>query len=151
VLATPGHAPDHACFVLDGAALCGDLAVAEGSVAVAAPDGDMRAYLDSLARLREQSPGLLYPGHGPVVEDPDATLARLVDHRRDRERRVLAAIDGGAGDVGAVLSEAYEKDLTGVRDLARATVVAHLVKLDAEGRVRFDADAGTVVAAGDEP
>jgi glyoxylase-like metal-dependent hydrolase (beta-lactamase superfamily II) len=160
VLATPGHAPDHVCFALDGetgTVLCGDLAVAQGSVAVAAPEGDMRAYLDSLARLRERSPSVLYPGHGPVVEDPGATLARLVDHRRDRERRVLRAVADGAADVETVLEAAYEKDLAGVRDLARATVVAHLVKLDDEGRVRFDADVGTVapvdggVTADDRP
>ncbi|TKX84263.1 MBL fold metallo-hydrolase, partial [Halorubrum sp. SS5] len=60
---------------------------------------------------------------------------RLIDHRLDRERDVTAAIDAGATDVESVVDAAYEKDLTGVRDLARATVVAHLEKLRAEGRI----------------
>jgi glyoxylase-like metal-dependent hydrolase (beta-lactamase superfamily II) len=148
-LATPGHAPDHAAFAAGDAVCCGDLAVADGSVAVAAPDGDLRAYLDSLRRLRERDPRVLYPGHGPVVEDPAATVDRLLAHRRDREERVLAAVRDGAREVETVLEEAYDGDLSGVRDLARATVVAHLVKLDAEGLVRWDRGAGRAVAVTD--
>jgi glyoxylase-like metal-dependent hydrolase (beta-lactamase superfamily II) len=150
VVATPGHAPDHVTFAFteadDGrrAACCGDLAVAEGSVAVAAPEGDLAAYLDSLRRLRDEGFDVLYPGHGPVIDDPDATLTRLLDHRLDRERRVLSAVDDGARDVEAVLERAYDKDLTGVEELARRTVVAHLRKLADEGLLAYDADAGTV-------
>ena len=146
---TPGHAPDHVAFAVaegngesdaeGGAApralLCGDLAVAEGSVAVAAPEGDLREYLDSLDRVREAGYDRLYPGHGPVIDEPKAVCDRLIGHRLERERTVLAAIEGGAGDVDAVVDAAYERDLTGVADLARATVVAHLEKLAAEGRV----------------
>lgn len=149
-VATPGHAPDHVTFVRSGpdgtVACCGDLAVADGSVAVVAPEGDMTAYLDSLRRLRDHGGGLdrLLPGHGPPIDDPSATLTRIVDHRLDRERRVLAAVEAGADDVAAVLRAAYEKDLTGVEDLARRTVAAHLEKLADEGRVAYDADAGTV-------
>ncbi|QKG91836.1 MBL fold metallo-hydrolase [Halorubrum salinarum] len=139
---TPGHAPDHLAFAAGdpdapGRAVlcCGDLAVAEGSVAVAAPEGDLSAYLASLKRVRDAGYGRLLPGHGPPIDDPQATCQRLIDHRIDRERDVTAAIDAGATDVDAVVDGAYEKDLTGVRDLARATVVAHVEKLVAEGRV----------------
>jgi glyoxylase-like metal-dependent hydrolase (beta-lactamase superfamily II) len=144
VVDVPGHAPDHVAFVVTDeatgrwdAVFCGDLARAGGSVAVAAPEGDLRAYLTSLRRLHARDPGQLYPGHGPSIDDPRATLARLIEHRRDRDRRVLAAVDGGARDVDSVLEGAYEKDLTGVRELARATVRAHLEKLGREGRVSW--------------
>ncbi|GAB7010646.1 MBL fold metallo-hydrolase [Halorubrum trueperi] len=157
---TPGHAPDHVAFAAevaveepgtprDGTAdgdsddgnephrelVCGDLAVAEGSVAVGAPDGDLRNYLASLERVRDAGFDRLRPGHGPPIDDPDAVCRRLIDHRLSRERAVLDAVAGGANDVDAVLSCAYEKDLTGVEDLARATVVAHLEKLVAEGEI----------------
>lgn len=149
---TPGHAPDHVAFaVADGqtdrrggrggdgsgsrALLCGDLAVAEGSVVVGAPEGDLREYLDSLERVRDAGYDRLCPGHGPAIEDPTAVCDRLIDHRLDRERAVLEAVAGGASDVDAVVDAAYEKDLSGVADLARATVVAHLEKLAAEGRI----------------
>jgi glyoxylase-like metal-dependent hydrolase (beta-lactamase superfamily II) len=151
ILATPGHAPDHVAFAVPTAtgpvALCGDVAVAEGSVAVAAPEGDLAAYLASLDRLRRAGFARLYPGHGPPVDDPAATLAGLREHRLDRERRVLDAVAAGAREVDAVLDAAYRTDLAGVRDLARATVVAHLEKLDAEGRLRYDAGRERVTAA----
>jgi glyoxylase-like metal-dependent hydrolase (beta-lactamase superfamily II) len=144
VIDTQGHAPDHVAFETGGGTVCGDIAVAEGSVAVAAPEGDLRGYLVGLRRLYARRPPRLLPGHGSVIDDARATCLRLLDHRLDRERRVLAAVRGGAADVDAVVDAAYEKDVSGVRDLARATVVAHLEKLDVEGRVGFDPAADTV-------
>ncbi|MDB2282051.1 MBL fold metallo-hydrolase [Halorubrum ezzemoulense] len=139
---TPGHAPDHLAFAAGGPGTesgrsvlcCGDLAVAEGSVAVAAPEGDLAAYLASLERVRDAGYDRLLPGHGPPIDDPPAACERLIDHRLDRERDVIAALDGGASDLDAVVDGAYEKDLSGVRDLALATVAAHVEKLVAEGR-----------------
>ena len=154
VVATPGHASDHVAFAFtdygggeveheseteDGSErdrlLVGDLAIAEGSVVVGGPEADLSEYLRSLRRVRAREPSRLHPGHGPPIEDPAATLDRLVEHRLDRERAVLAAVEQGASDVDAVVDAAYEKDLTGVADLARATTVAHLEKLVAEGQI----------------
>jgi len=138
VLDTPGHAPEHVAFAHGTTLASGDLVVAEGSVAVAAPEGDLRAYLTSLRRIHALDPDRLLPGHGPVVDEVRPTVERLITHRLDRERRVLAAVEGGARTVEAVCDGAYEKDLTGVRDLAEATVRAHLEKLAVEGQLRWD-------------
>ncbi len=138
VVETPGHAPEHVAFAIDDGLVSGDVAVAEGSVVVAAPHGDMRAYLTSLRRLWVRDPARLLAAHGPVVEDVRGTCERLLLHRRERERRVLAAVEGGNQTVDAILDSAYEKDLTGVRDLAGATVRAHLEKLAHESRLRWD-------------
>ncbi|SDF18447.1 MBL fold metallo-hydrolase [Halorientalis regularis] len=140
IVDTPGHAQEHVAFTWDRGAVVGDLAVAVGSVVIGPPDGDIRAYLTSLRRLRARGFELIYPGHGPVIEDPDATLARLIDHRLDRERTVRRAVAEGARTVDEILDEAYDKDLTGVRDLARATVRAHLHKLAVEGDLDFDGE-----------
>lgn len=138
IVDTPGHTQEHVALTWGRGAVVGDLAVAAGSVVVGAPDGDMRAYLTSLRRLRARGFGTLYPGHGPVIDDPEATLARLLDHRLDREKSIRRAVVAGARTVEEVLDEAYEKDLTGVRDLARATTVCHLEKLAVEGDLNFD-------------
>jgi endoribonuclease LACTB2 len=140
VLETPGHAPDHLAFEVGegGPICCGDSAVSEGSVVVGAPEGDMRAYLTALRRLRAMAPPTLYPGHGPTIDEPRRTLDRLIEHRLRRERRVLDAVDAGAETLEDVLKGTYNKDLTGVRDLARATVCAHLEKLAVEGRLEWD-------------
>ncbi len=148
VLDAPGHAPDHVAFEAGdgGPILCGDCAIASGSVAVGVPDGDMRAYLSTLRRLRAIDPPALYPGHGPVIETPRDTLDRLIDHRLDRERRILAAVEAGARTVDDILDRAYEKGLTGVTALARATVRAHLDKLAVEDRLVWDGDRAHVPA-----
>lgn len=137
---TPGHARDHVAFEFDEEILVGDLAVAEGSVFVGGEDGDLRAYLASLERLRTRDYDRLHPAHGPVITEPDATLQRLIDHRLDRERRVRRAVEAGANTVEEILKAAYDKDLTGVRDLAALAVEAHLEKLDDEGKVRWDGE-----------
>ncbi|ADD06387.1 beta-lactamase domain protein [Natrialba magadii ATCC 43099] len=144
ILDAPGHAPDHVALECgrNGPILCGDCAISEGSVVVGAPEGDMRAYVTTLRRLWAQNPPALYPGHGPTIDAPRETLERLLEHRAQRERRVLAAVEDGATTLAAILDSAYEKNLTGVRDLARATVRAHLQKLDAEGALEWDADRG---------
>lgn len=140
VLDTPGHAPEHVAFSTAEGLLGGDLAVASGSVAVAAPGGDLRAYLTSLRRVRARSPERIYPGHGPVIEDPRATCERLIAHRLDRERAVLAAVRGGAETLEAVTDAAYEKDVSAVWQMAVATVEAHVEKLATEGCVRHEGD-----------
>ncbi|WP_324663180.1 MBL fold metallo-hydrolase [Haloarcula sediminis] len=138
VLDLPGHAPEHVGFATDAGVVSGDVAVAEGSVVVGAPSGDMRAYCSSLRRLHARSPETLYPGHGPTIEAPRTVCRRLLGHRLDREKRVREAVESGAKTPGEILDRAYEKDLTGVRDLARATVVAHLEKLAVESAVQWD-------------
>jgi ribonuclease/clavin/mitogillin len=140
VLDAPGHAPEHVAFATPDGLLSGDLAVAEGSVAVAAPEGDLRAYLTALRRVRARGPPRLYPGHGPVIDDPATTCERLIRHRLDREARVLAAVRDGARTLDAVTDAAYEKDVSDVRELAVATVRAHVEKLATERRVRWDGE-----------
>lgn len=135
---TPGHAAEHVAFGVGNSLLVGDLAVVDGSVVVGSPTGDMRAYLTSLRRVHAMNPDRLYPAHGPVIDDPRSTCERLIAHRLDRERRVLAAVRAGNRTVDDILTSAYEKDLSGVRDLAGATVRAHLEKLAHEGRVEWD-------------
>lgn len=142
ILEASGHAPDHVAIEAGrgGPICCGDCVLREGSVVVGAPEGDMRAYLSTLRRLHAIDPPALYPGHGPTIDASRETLERLLDHRYRRERKVRAAVDAGARSPDGVLEAAYEKDLTGVRDLARATVVAHLEKLAVEGKLAWDGD-----------
>jgi len=157
VTATPGHAPDHVALTVRGVdtpedcgqgpaekrgeyVLVGDLAVAEGSVFIGPPDGDMRGYLTALRRLHARAPDELLPGHGPAIEDPRTVLRRLIAHRLDRERAVLAAVRDGNETPDAIVEAAYEKDLSGVRDLAQRAVIAHLEKLAVEESVEWDGE-----------
>nr|WP_241434410.1 hypothetical protein [Natronorubrum tibetense] len=109
----------------------------------------MRAYVTTLRRLWAADPPALHPGHGPEIDASRETLERLLTHRKRREEKILEAVDAGADTLEEILEMAYEKDLSGVRDLARATVVAHLEKLDVEGRVRWDGERAVPAARTD--
>ena len=138
VVDTPGHAPEHVAFATPAGTLCGDLVVADESVVVAPPDGDMRAYLTSLRRLYGRKPPRLYPGHGPVIDDPRAVCRRLLEHRLDREETVLAAVRAGHSAPADIVETVYDKDVSAVFELARGTVIAHLKKLAVEGKISWD-------------
>jgi glyoxylase-like metal-dependent hydrolase (beta-lactamase superfamily II) len=135
-LATPGHAPDHLAYVLDDAiAFTGDAVLGEGSVFIAPDPGALAGYLAGLERLRERRLALICPGHGPLVEDPDAKLAEYVEHRLARERALLDALAAGARTIDELLDRAWADAPAILRPAATVTLAAHLDKLADEGRL----------------
>jgi glyoxylase-like metal-dependent hydrolase (beta-lactamase superfamily II) len=131
----PGHAADHLVFVADGLAFTGDAVLGAGSVFIAPGGGGLGPYLDGLLRLRALGLERILPGHGPVVEDPDAKLDEYVAHRLERERRIVAALDAGLRDEDELVAAAWDNVPEGLRLPARWTLQAHLEKLRAEGRL----------------
>lgn len=141
-VATPGHASDHLCFLLEEerALLTGDHILGEGTTVVAHPDGDMREYLASLERLKGEDVRVMYPGHGPVVTEPRAVLDYYITHRLEREEQVTAAIADGHDTVEAMVAHIYADVDPRLHPAAALSVRAHLDKLAAEGRARADGD-----------
>lgn len=135
ILPTPGHSVDHVCLIFDRVCFCGDLILGAGSSFVPPDGGSLAAYLDSLARLRELDLELLCPGHGPFVTDPAAKIDEYLDHRLDRERRVLAAIEDGVRSKRELLARAWDDVPEELRPVAALVMEAHLEKLEAEGRL----------------
>jgi glyoxylase-like metal-dependent hydrolase (beta-lactamase superfamily II) len=136
-LHTPGHASDHLCFLLreERALFAGDL-VAQGSTVVIAPrDGDMAAYLRSLERVRALDLARLYPGHGEPVDRPAALVDEYIRHRLMRERQIVAALQDGPRRVEDLVAAIYAEVPEALRPVAAKSVLAHLFKLQAEGRV----------------
>jgi glyoxylase-like metal-dependent hydrolase (beta-lactamase superfamily II) len=131
VLALPGHSDDHLAFVAGRAAFCGDAVLGEGSVFVA---GDLAGYLDGLQRLRELDLAVLCPGHGDPIWDADGKLREYIEHRLDRERRLLAALDRGLTGEDELLDAAWDDAPPELRPFAAVSLRAHLEKLRAEGR-----------------
>lgn len=135
-IATPGHAPDHVCLLLDGGiAFAGDTVLGTGSVFVGPGEGSLAAYLDSLRRLRALELEVICPGHGPYVEDPAAKLDEYLAHRLDRERMLVEALADGARDEAAMLDRAWSDVPPALRGAAGLTLRAHLEKLAEEGRL----------------
>ena len=138
-IATPGHAEDHVCLLLGRVCFTGDTVLGAGSVFVGYDGASMSAYLDSLRRLRDLDIEVMCPGHGPFVWDPRGRIDEYVAHRLERERRVLEAIEAGAGTRDEVLDAAWsEVDFQAapiLRFAAGATLDAHLARLREQGRV----------------
>ena len=135
VIATPGHAPDHVALVAGPVCFTGDAVLGEGSVFIAPDPGALSGYLAALERLQAMDLALLCPGHGPVVEDPHAKIGEYLAHRRDRERRVIAALDDGKRSVEELLDEVWDDAPAVLRPAAAVTLAAHLDKLEEEGRL----------------
>jgi glyoxylase-like metal-dependent hydrolase (beta-lactamase superfamily II) len=134
-VAIPGHSPDHFGFVADHVLFTGDAILGEGSSLITPYPGALRAYLESLERLRMCDLVLLAPGHGPPVSDVQAKLEEYIAHRLDRERRLLAALAAGARTPDQLLDAAWSDAPAALRPAAAATLAAHLDKLSEEGRL----------------
>ncbi len=114
VLPTPGHTLDSVCFWLpqDGSLLTGDTVLGRGTSVVAHPDGALGPYLESLESLRafaNSAAGVqrLLPGHGPVIDDPDAVLTYYLNHRRERLDQVRTAVADGHTTAEAIVQHVY--------------------------------------------
>jgi len=59
---------------------------------------DLYHYMRSLAVIQSMKPARLYPGHGPVVSDPETHVQMYIDNRNNREKQILSALSSGATD-----------------------------------------------------
>ena len=139
VHATPGHTSDSCSLLVtgeDGVArlLTGDTVLGRGTTVIAAPDGDLGAYLASLAALRrlvtEASVAELLPGHGPRVGDPAAWLTFYQRHREERLNQVRSALAAGDRSVRDVVVRVYAGIDRSVWPAAEQSVRAQLDYLD---------------------
>lgn len=138
VLETPGHARGHLAFHWPAAEaiFCGDLMMGgQDTALVAAPEGNLTAYLESLERLRELAPRVIYPTHGPEFTDPDRDIARYLEHRAARERQVLDAIAAGARGVEEIAARVYGAVDPALEAWVSATTRAYLEHLERTGRI----------------
>jgi len=135
-LPTPGHAADHACFLWADVLFCGDLILGEGSTIVPpeALGGSLVDYLRSLELVHDLDAKLFAPGHGSWITDPRTKISEYLAHRRERERKLLAALAGGERSRARLLDAAWSDVPAQLRPAAALAMQAHLEKLEAEGR-----------------
>ncbi len=139
VIHTPGHTRDHVCFLLEPERLLftGDAVLGRGTSVVDPPDGDMALYVRSLHAMLDLNARSLHPGHGPVIWGARTKLEEYVVHREQRERQVLEALEGGLSTPGEIVPGIYGREVPeSMYAVAARSVLAHLLKLEREGRVR---------------
>jgi glyoxylase-like metal-dependent hydrolase (beta-lactamase superfamily II) len=139
VFEAPGHASDHLVFGLpeEGALFTGDVVVGRGTVVIAPPSGDMRAYQNTLRRLRDEGPArTIYGGHGDPVADPRAKFDEYIAHRAAREGEILAQLRAGERTIPEMVEAIYRAVPAMLWPAAARQVLAYLIALQREGRVR---------------
>ncbi|MDB6012842.1 MAG: hydrolase:Beta-lactamase-like protein [Gammaproteobacteria bacterium] len=138
---TPGHASNHLCFLLPetGMLFTGDHVMEGSTVVIGPPDGNMRAYLQSLRRLLELEIAVLAPGHGYLIHDPHAEAERLIEHRLRRESKVRQALleAGGSAPLATLLPRVYNDVPQTLYPIAAKSLQAHLDKLVEDGEIRY--------------
>lgn len=133
---TPGHRFDHLCFLLEGARIlfAGDHISGITTNVISPPDGDMLDYFHSLRRLQEFDITLIVPAHGPVVADPQATIAGYIAHRQQREEQILQTLKllGPGATIPQMVAQIYRDVDSQLHPVAAHSVEAHLIKLERE-------------------
>jgi hydroxyacylglutathione hydrolase len=128
-LHTPGHLGGHLCLALGDTLFSGDHVMGWSTTIVSPPDGDMAAYMASLAHLTRHNWQRFLPGHGEPVDDPQARLDLLISHRRQREAQILAALADGPARIAPLTARIYQDTPRHLLLAAERNVLAHLIDL----------------------
>ncbi len=137
VVHTPGHSQDHLCLFAprERALFSGDHVLSGTTSVIWPPEGDMAAYLVSLARVLDLDADWLLPGHGEPLMEPRKAVEELIAHRLERERQVLGAIGRDPVAPTQLVGGLYRGYHPDVLEFAAQTVLAHCLKLELEGRI----------------
>ena len=138
VIHTPGHASTENCYLLEEEKLLftGDHIMQGSTVVIGPPDGNMAVYMDSLKKLLAFDLDWLAPGHGFLIEQPHTAVNNLVAHRLRRENKVLEKLRKlGDASIEELVPLAYDEVPSVLHQAAARSLLAHLDKLLAEGRV----------------
>ena len=136
VIHTPGHASNHICLrhVELNWVFTGDHVIDGSTVVINPPDGSMKHYLESLAKVKELQPAALAPGHGEVIPDVDRAIDWIIDHRLQREAKVMAALKENPGLTSMELVPHVYNDVDQkLYGWAERSLLAHLLKLEDDG------------------
>jgi glyoxylase-like metal-dependent hydrolase (beta-lactamase superfamily II) len=134
---TPGHAPDHISFALDGrdVVFSGDHVMAWNTSVIAPPEGRMSDYIASLEILLDRNDSVFLPGHGGRLEGPQRTVKAYLLHRRWREQAVLKMLKEGASSVRLIVPKVYEGLAPNLIPAATLSVLAHVEHLIEKGLI----------------
>ena len=138
---TPGHTSNHICYQLREAKalFSGDHVMGWSTSIISPPDGDMLAYLNSLELLLDRDDDCYWPTHGPAILDPKTHVKAFIEHRRERERQILACVGKGVGRIDDMVPLIYTDTPEFMYPAAGRSVLAAVEYLVARGELATDA------------
>lgn len=108
-------------------------------------DDPLAAHVGSLARIVDRDWDAAHPGHRDRIDDPSRRAAAILDHHRDRTRRVIDALRSGPATAWEVSADLFG-DLRGIHILhGPGEAFAHLDHLVTAGVVERDGTAYRLV------
>jgi glyoxylase-like metal-dependent hydrolase (beta-lactamase superfamily II) len=138
VIESPGHCPGQICLVGEAGVVSADNCSTVGTILVPSGEGDMGAYISGLERIRALKPKVLFPGHGPLVANPERLLTHYIEHRKARHQKVLEAVRAGNSDIPSIAIAAYSDSPGAHPLLAQDQTLSHLNELQRSGDVKHD-------------
>lgn len=141
---TPGHTSNHMCFALPGKAglITGDHVMGWSTSVISPPDGDMKAYMESLDLLVERGDKVLWPAHGDAIRDPAPFLKEFIAHRHAREAQIAECIRDDLNDIRTMVKRMYADVDERLHRPAAMSVLAHLQHMVATGRATCEGEPG---------
>ncbi|MGB5511642.1 MAG: MBL fold metallo-hydrolase [Woeseiaceae bacterium] len=140
---TPGHASNHICYLHTEMnwLFTGDHVIDGSTVVINPPDGNMSHYIESLRRVKALQCDALAPGHGELIHDADRAIDWIIDHRLERELKVVDALIANpnltARELVPHVYTDVDKRLYG---WAERSLLAHLLKLQDDGAAKCAAE-----------
>ncbi|MDJ0710014.1 MAG: MBL fold metallo-hydrolase [Woeseiaceae bacterium] len=145
---TPGHASNHLCYrhAASNWLFTGDHVIDGSTVVIDPPDGNMKQYLNSLRRVIDLGVDSIVPGHGEVVSDPERLVNWIIDHRLERETKVANALQANPGLTSHdLVPHVYQDVPNRLYGWAERSLLAHLIKLEEDGRAKRSSDRWSLV------
>jgi glyoxylase-like metal-dependent hydrolase (beta-lactamase superfamily II) len=139
---TPGHTSDHLSFSLDEQRVLftGDHVMGWSTSVIIPPDGNMGAYMNSLAKLLHRNDEIYLPTHGPAILEPKPYVRSFIKHRRERTAAILRRLEEGDATVHEIVEAVYVDVPHGLHGAAGLSVLAHLIELVEVGKVGCDGE-----------
>lgn len=136
-VALPGHTGGHLGYLEPGSGtlFAGDTLLPHISPnPLLEPEGDspnqrrpsLKQYLESLDKLESLDLRTVYPGHGPVITDPQTTIRYMREHHARRLEVMLGRLDWDGKSPYQVSRELYPNVNGYDHFLAVSEVIAHL-------------------------
>ncbi|XP_052765548.1 endoribonuclease LACTB2-like isoform X1 [Mya arenaria] len=87
---TPGHTEEHMVLHLEeeNAVFAGDCILGESTAVF----DDLHSYMQTLQKILDLKPKVIYPGHGIVIQNPVEFITYYIKHRHEREAQILEVL-----------------------------------------------------------